>query len=87
MQKRVIVETVTGALAGIPRIIGCLKLGPGQPLRQNFLRVDLGDHVGDAKLIRESKRYVWYREVNREEPEIPTTWKPLLRVPPPGTSA
>lgn len=81
MQKRVIVETITGPLAGIPRIIGCLKIGPGQPVQQRFLRVDLGGHVGDAELIRQNKTYVWYREVNLETQPAMVPAQPLLRVP------
>lgn len=66
VQKRVVVETVTGPLAGIPRIVGCLKIGPNQPVQPKFLRVNLGDHVGDAELIRQNKTYVWYREIINE---------------------
>lgn len=69
MPKRIVLEANQGPLAGIPRIIGCLK--PGTVPQQGILQLSFGDHIGMARLLRETKTYAWYREVTINEPPKP----------------
>jgi len=62
VDRRIVLEHVSGKLAGCHSICGLERDAP-TPLPLYNPEVDMQDHVGAVRLVEVKQRYVLYREI------------------------
>jgi len=62
VDRRIVLEHVSGKLAGCYSICGLVSAAP-KPLPEYNPEVDMQDHVGPVCLVAVKRSYVLYREI------------------------